>query len=128
MSNDSSIGMIVRHPDYTEAGIVLALDEDGLAQVQFADGEEGWECAKELVVDDTDFVYAWLNDERTRLSVRYIGEVPTVYDPDGNEVEDAGSITWPNDGEVSATVGRAVEFADAGDDLCEAIFHAVAVA
>ncbi len=73
-----------------------------------------------------DFRYTWLNDERTRLSVAFHGEVPEAIDPDGKAVPDAGLVDWPSDAAISKAVGRTVDFADAGDDPSrpEAIFHA----
>ena len=71
-----------------------------------------------------EFGFAWLDEENTRLSVRYLGEVPTILDSEGNEVDDAGLIDWPSDSEISEAVGKKVVFADKGDDLTEAIFHA----
>lgn len=72
-----------------------------------------------------DFFFAWLNAERNRLSVIFDGEVPTITNPEGESVEDPGSVSWPTDEEISAAVGKRVAFSDKGDSLCEGIFHAV---
>jgi len=69
----------------------------------------------------TEFRADWLNDEKTRLSVR---TSHAVID------EDSGidHTDWPSDKEVSAAVGTPVEFYDAGDngEESESIFSAVA--
>jgi hypothetical protein len=73
---------------------------------------------------NSDFRFTWLNEEKTRLSVNFVGEVPEVYDHKDDLVQDAGLIDWPSYTEISQIVGKQVEFSDKGDDLLEGIFHA----
>lgn len=74
-----------------------------------------------------DFEIAWLNDEKTRLSVCYTGEIPSLFEgPDGELVEDPGSVEFPSDKEISKIVGKEVAFFDVGDhcEYVESIYHA----
>jgi hypothetical protein len=73
-----------------------------------------------------DFEMAWLNDEKTRLSVCFTGEVPTYLDPSGEEVADTGAVDFLSDKKISNIVGKKVIFHGGGDHdkYVEQIYHA----